>query len=161
MVQRAARARVLVEGAVVGEIGHGLVVLLGVADSDDSADAGFIAGKLARLRIFNDDDGLMNRSVSDVRGELLVISQFTLLGDARKGNRPSFTRAARPEQAERLYEEVVEELRQARLKVETGEFGAMMEVELVNDGPVSLIVESPAKSSPSKCYPEKTDDYGN
>lgn len=145
VVQRAARARVLVEGAVVGEIGRGLVVLLGVADGDDSTDARFITGKLARLRIFRDGEGLMNLPVSDVGGELLVISQFTLLGDSRKGNRPSFTRAARPELAERLYEEVVEELRQARLKVETGEFGAMMEVELVNDGPVTLIVESPEK----------------
>lgn len=135
MVQRAARARVLVDEAVVGEIGHGLVVLLGVADGDDSTDAKFIAGKLTRLRIFSDDDGLMNLPVSDVVGELLVISQFTLLGDARKGNRPSFTKAAKPELAEKLYKEVVGELRQAGNKVETGKFGAMMEVELVNDGP--------------------------
>ncbi|MHB9111685.1 MAG: D-aminoacyl-tRNA deacylase [Thermoleophilia bacterium] len=145
VVQRAARARVLVEGAVMGEIGHGLVVLLGVADGDDSKDARFIAGKLERLRIFNDDDRLMNLSIGDAGGELLVISQFTLLGDARKGNRPSFIRAARPAQAEALYEEVVGELRQAGLNVETGEFGAMMKVELVNDGPVTLIVESPEK----------------
>lgn len=145
VVQRATRARVLVGGVVVGEIGHGLVVLLGVADGDDSADAKFIAGKLARLRIFGDDEGLMNRSVSDESGELLVISQFTLLGDARKGNRPSFTRAARPELAEKLYEEVVGHMREAGLKVETGEFGSMMEVELVNDGPVTLIVENPEK----------------
>lgn len=145
VVQRATRACVRVNSAAVGEIGHGLLVLLGVADGDDSTDAKFIAGKLARLRIFSDDDGLMNLSVGDLGGELLVISQFTLLGDARKGNRPSFTRAARPELAEKLYEEVVEELQLAGLKVETGEFGAMMEVDLVNDGPVTLIVESPEK----------------
>jgi len=136
---------VLVDGAVVGEIGRGLVVLLGVAAGGDSTDAKFIAGKLARMHIFSDEDGLMDLPVSDAGGEMLVISQFTLLGDARKGNRPSFTRAARPELAEALYEEVVEELRKAGLKVETGEFGAMMEVELVNDGPVTLIVESQAK----------------
>jgi len=145
VIQRATRARVLIDGVVVGEIGNGLVILLGIANGDDSTDAGFVAAKLAKLRIFSDDDGLMNRSVSDVGGELLVISQFTLLGDARKGNRPSFTRAAKPELAEMLYEEVVEELQGAGLKVETGEFGAMMEVELVNDGPVTLIVESPGK----------------
>lgn len=146
VVQRVNSARVQVDGVVIGEIGHGLLVLLGVAATDIPADAGFIAGKLARIRIFNDEKGLMNLSVSDVGGVVLVVSQFTLLGDTRKGNRPSFTRAAKPELAEALYEEVVAELRRDGLKVKTGEFGAMMKVELVNDGPVTLILESPEKA---------------
>ena len=145
VVQRVSRSQVLVDGAVTGEIGHGLLVLLGVAATDISADAAFIAGKLARLRIFNDETGLMNLAVSDVGGAVLVVSQFTLLGDARKGNRPGFGQAAEPQLAEKLYEEVIAELRAGGLTVETGRFGAMMKVELVNDGPVTLIVESPEK----------------
>lgn len=152
VVQRVSRARVLVDGAVTSEIGHGLLVLLGVAATDISADAGFIAGKLARLRIFNDEKGLMNLSVSDVGGAVLVVSQFTLLADTRKGNRPGFGRAAEPRLAEKLYEEVVAELRAGGLTVETGRFGAMMEVELVNDGPVTIILESPERplANPAK-----------
>lgn len=147
VVQRVSRSQVLVDGAVTGEIGHGLLVLLGVATTDISADAGFIAGKLARLRIFNDEKGLMNLSVSDVGGAVLVVSQFTLLSDTRKGNRPGFGQAAEPLLAEKLYEEVVAELRAGGLTVETGRFGVMMEVELVNDGPVTIIVESPERPS--------------
>jgi len=143
VVQRVSRARVMVDGAVTGEIGHGLLVLLGVAATDISADAGFIAGKIARLRIFNDEKRLMNLSVSDVGGAVLVVSQFTLLADTRKGNRPGFGQAAEPQLAEKLYEEVVAELGAGGLTIETGRFGAMMEVELVNDGPVTIIVESP------------------
>ncbi len=143
VIQRVSQARVLVDGAVRGEIKRGLAVLLGVAAGDGPADAGFIAGKIARLRIFGDERGLMNLSVSDAGGGVLLVSQFTLLGDARKGNRPSFTQAAGPALAEKLYEQVIEELRRGGLTVETGDFGAMMSVELVNDGPVTIILESP------------------
>ena len=144
VIQRVSRAKVSIEGAVRGEVGRGLLVLLGVAAGDGSGDAAFIAGKVGRLRIFPDDRGLMNRSVADIGGAILAVSQFTLLGDARKGNRPSFGRAAEPALAERLYREVVEGLRSTGIEVQTGEFGAMMEVELVNDGPVTIILESPA-----------------
>lgn len=144
VIQRVSRARVSIEGAVRGEIGPGLLVLLGVAAGDDSRDAAFIAGKIARLRIFPDEEGLMNLSVADAGGAVLIVSQFTLLGDARKGNRPSFGGAAEPPLAEKLYLEAAEELRRAGLEVQTGEFGAMMEMELVNDGPVTIILESPA-----------------
>jgi len=145
VIQRVSRARVLVDGADRSEIGPGLLVLLGVAAGDATADAAFIAGKVAKLRIFGDASGLMNLSVSDIGGDVLVVSQFTLLGDARKGNRPSFTRAAEPAQAEELYLAVVAELRRGGLEVKTGDFGAMMEVELVNDGPVTIILESPSR----------------
>ena len=144
VIQRVSRAKVSIEGAVRGEVGRGLLVLLGVAAGDGSGDAAFIAGKVGRLRIFPDDRGLMNRSVADIGGAILAVSQFTLLGDARKGNRPSFGRAAEPALAERLYREVVDGLRSTGIEVQTGEFSAMMEVELVNDGPVTIILESPA-----------------
>ncbi|MHB8859253.1 MAG: D-aminoacyl-tRNA deacylase [Thermoleophilia bacterium] len=142
VIQRVSRAKVSVGGAVKGEVGRGLLVLLAVAGGDDSGDAAFIAGKVARLRIFPDGQGLMNRSVAAVGGAILAVSQFTLLGDTRKGNRPGFGRAAEPALAERLYREVVDELRSTGIEVQTGEFGAMMEVELVNDGPVTIILES-------------------
>jgi D-tyrosyl-tRNA(Tyr) deacylase len=142
VVQRATRAEVRVEGVPVGAIRRGLVVLLGVAQGDDEAAAQRVADKVAALRIFEDAGGRMNRAVADVGGEVLVVSQFTLLGDARKGNRPSFTAAAPPEDADRLYQRFCELLRAKGLRVATGVFRAHMEVELVNDGPVTILLES-------------------
>ena len=142
VVQRVSRGVVRVDRQVVGEVGRGLVVLLGVADGDSSEDARWTADKLAQLRIFEDEAGKMNRSVRDVGGSVLLVSQFTLLGDARKGNRPSFTGAAPPETANALYEEVAGLLRARGLTVATGVFRAHMEVELVNDGPVTLLLDS-------------------
>lgn len=129
------------DGAVVGAIGPGLCVLVGVTHTDESATAAKMADKVWNLRVFEDDDGVMNRSAADVGGDLLVVSQFTLYGDAAKGRRPSFVDAARPEQAIPLYDAFVRLLRERGIAVETGEFGAMMEVELVNDGPVTLWLE--------------------
>jgi D-tyrosyl-tRNA(Tyr) deacylase len=142
VVQRVTRASVTVaEADHHASIGPGLCVLLGVEVGDTQREAAWIAGKLARLRIFRDDDGKMNRSVQDVGGAMLVVSQFTLAGDCSKGNRPSFVKAAAPELGERLYEVVCRELRAAYgLEVKQGVFGGMMDVELVNDGPVTLIV---------------------
>jgi D-tyrosyl-tRNA(Tyr) deacylase len=137
LVQRVSEASVAVDGEEIARIGHGLVVLLGVRDGDGPAEADRIAGKLERLRLFEDDEGRMNLSVRDVGGELLVVSQFTLYGDARKGNRPSFVDAAPPVVAEPLYERVRE-----ALGAQGGRFGARMEVELVNDGPVTLLLEA-------------------
>jgi D-aminoacyl-tRNA deacylase len=137
VVQRVARARV----TPGGEIGHGLCILLGVADSDGVEAARRLAGKIARLRIFPDDEGRFDRSVLDVDGSALVVSQFTLLADTAKGNRPSFAGAAPPEEAEPLYERFCDELRTLGVPIETGVFGAKMEVELVNDGPVTLVLE--------------------
>ncbi|MCA9754254.1 MAG: D-tyrosyl-tRNA(Tyr) deacylase [Candidatus Eisenbacteria bacterium] len=146
VVQRVARAsvRVAEEGGLrtSGEIGHGLVVLLGVGHEDDEADAEWMARKCAELRIFRDDDGKMNRSVLDVGGSVLAVSQFTLFGDCAKGRRPSFIGAAPPEKADPLYQRFVEELRGRGLTVGTGVFQAMMEVDLVNDGPVTLLLDS-------------------
>ncbi|HET8722823.1 MAG TPA: D-aminoacyl-tRNA deacylase [Anaeromyxobacteraceae bacterium] len=144
VVQRVARAAVRVDRQVVGEVGHGLLVLLGVAAGDGPDDARWTADKLAQLRIFEDDAGKMNRSVQDVGGGVLLVSQFTLLGDARKGNRPSFVAAAPPDQANALYEEVASLLRTRGVPVATGVFRAHMEVELVNDGPVTLLLDSRA-----------------
>ncbi|MEW6020059.1 MAG: D-aminoacyl-tRNA deacylase [Pseudomonadota bacterium] len=142
VIQRVSRASVTVDGSEAASIGPGLMVLLGVAATDSPADAAWTAGKIARLRVFADDRGMMNRSVGDVGGEVLLVSQFTLLGDARKGNRPSFTAAAGPEPAERLYTEVAEEVRREGIAVRTGVFGATMQVEIINDGPVTIILES-------------------
>ena len=142
VLQRVSSARVRVGDAEVGRIGRGLLVFVGVAKDDVSADVDYLAAKIRDLRIFEDDDGRMNRSVVDAGGELLVVSQFTLYGDCRRGRRPSFDSAAPPDQARELYDELVEQLRASGLKVETGQFQAMMDVELVNDGPVTLIVES-------------------
>jgi len=139
-VQRVSAARVRVGDRLVGEIGHGLCVLVGVARGDDAAAAEHLAGKTARMRIFENDDGRFDRSLLDVGGEALVVSQFTLLGDVSKGNRPSFTEAAPPEEAERLYQAFCTALRGLGVRVETGEFGARMAVELVNDGPVTIVV---------------------
>jgi len=144
VVQRVSRASVSVEETGYrAAIGRGLVVLLGVVNGDQRADADWLAGKVARLRIFADDAGLMNRSVVDVGGETLVVSQFTLAGDCRKGNRPSFDRAAPPEVAQSLYEHFVQRLREVEsVPTQTGVFRAMMAVELVNDGPVTLIINT-------------------
>jgi D-tyrosyl-tRNA(Tyr) deacylase len=137
LVQRVSEASVTVEGEEIARIGRGLLVLLGVRDGDGPEQADRIAGKLERLRVFEDDEGRMNLSVRDVDGEVLVVSQFTLYGDARKGNRPSFVEAAAPELADRLYERVRE-----MLGAQGGRFGARMEVALVNDGPVTLLLET-------------------
>lgn len=142
VVQRVSSAAVRVDGATVGAIERGLLVLLGVARTDTAADAAAIAGKIAGLRIFDDDAGRMNLAVGDVGGAVLVVSQFTLLGDCRGGRRPSYIEAATPELASTLYEAVVEALREAGLPVATGVFRAQMAVELVNDGPVTLLLDS-------------------
>jgi D-tyrosyl-tRNA(Tyr) deacylase len=140
--QRVSSARVTVDGAITGEIGLGLVVLLGVAQGDDAPVAERLAGKVARLRIFGDDRGKFDRSVVDVGGSALVVSQFTLIADTRKGNRPSFAAAAPPDVAEPLYERFCAALRKGGITVATGVFGAMMAVELVNDGPVTIVLET-------------------
>jgi D-aminoacyl-tRNA deacylase len=142
VVQRVSRARVVVEGKVVGEIGRGLCVLLGIAESDGKAEADRLAGRVARLRVFENEDGKFDHSPLDVGGAALVVSQFTLIADTAKGNRPSFSSAARPEQAEPLYERFCAGLRELGVTVTTGTFGARMEVELVNDGPVTIILET-------------------
>ena len=142
VVQRVNRARVTVGGEVVGEIGQGLLVLLGVGQSDTDTAADYLANKIAGLRVFDDDAGRMNRAVGEVGGGVLVVSQFTLFGDVRRGKRPSFDAAAPPEQARRLYEYFVERLRAAGLRCETGRFQEMMLVELVNDGPVTILLDS-------------------
>lgn len=141
LVQRVDRAQVSVDGEIVGSVGPGLCVLIGVTHDDTSAHAEKMASKLTKLRIFDDEEGRMNRSVADIGGDVLVVSQFTLYGDTAKGNRPSYIDAARPEQAEPLVEELVDHLRSLGLKVETGRFRAMMKVELVNDGPVTIALE--------------------
>ena len=146
VVQRAKKAKVTVNGEVVGAIGHGLVLLVGVTHSDTLEDVAFIADKIAHLRIFEDEAGKMNLSVLDVGGDILSVSQFTLYGDCRKGRRPNFMEAAKPDHALPLYEALNEALRQKGIRVETEKFGAMMEVELINDGPVTLIVESKEKT---------------
>jgi D-tyrosyl-tRNA(Tyr) deacylase len=143
VVQRVRESAVTVDGETVGEIGPGLMVLLGVAAGDAEKDADFLVEKVVHLRIFEDDQGKMNRSVLDAGGSLLVVSQFTLLGDCRKGRRPSFVHAAPPEKAEALYEYFVGKAREHGLPVETGRFRAMMDVSLVNSGPVTLLLESP------------------
>jgi D-aminoacyl-tRNA deacylase len=142
VVQRVTRAQVRVDEDVVGAIEDGLLVLVGVGVDDGDDDAVNLARKIASLRIFRDDDGNMNRDVSEAGGRVLVISQFTLHGDVRKGRRPSFIAAARPEQAEPLYERVVTELRSLGLVTATGRFGATMAVELVNDGPVTILIDT-------------------
>ena len=142
VVQRVTRAKVTVADEVTGEIEKGLVVLLGVARDDTRADVDYMAAKIAALRIFDDDDDKMNLSVRDVSGALLVVSQFTLYGDVRRGLRPSWVDAAAPEVAEALYEFFIAESRKVLGKVECGRFGAMMQVELVNDGPVTILLDS-------------------
>jgi len=141
VVQRVARASVDVEGARIAEIGHGLLVLIGIAEEDVDTDLARAASKLVDLRIFEDEDGKMNRSLRDIGGSVLAVSQFTLYGDTRKGRRPSFVGAARPEIAEPLFEQFVEAIRAQSVHVEMGRFGAKMAVELLNDGPVTLWME--------------------
>jgi len=143
VLQRVSSASVTVDGAVTGAIGSGLLVLLGVARGDSAKDVDWMVEKIAGLRIFPDEEGKMNRGVKEAGGAMLVVSQFTLYGDTRKGRRPSFDGAAVPEEAKRLYDLFVERARARGLRVETGVFQAMMQVSLVNEGPVTLICESP------------------
>jgi D-tyrosyl-tRNA(Tyr) deacylase len=142
VVQRVRESSVTVDGKIAGKIGPGLLVLLGVKKQDTTAEADYLAEKIANLRIFEDDAGRMNRSLLEIGGEMLVVSQFTLYGDCRKGRRPSFVEAADPEQANTLYEHFVGEVRRKGITVATGQFRAMMAVSLINDGPVTVIVES-------------------
>jgi len=142
VVQRVSRASVKVENEITGEIELGLLVLLGVEEQDTPADADYLADKIAGLRIFEDSAGKMNLSVSDVSGAMLAVSQFTLFGDVRRGKRPSFDSAARPERARDLYEYFVDQVRKHGLRCETGRFQAMMDVELINSGPVTILLDS-------------------
>lgn len=142
VVQRVSRCRVTVDGKVTGEIGAGLLVLLGVAKGDTEATADYLAEKVLGLRIFEDDAGKMNLSAQELKREILVVSQFTLYGDVRRGKRPSFDNAARPEEARHLYQYFVEKIRQASVTCATGEFQATMDVELVNAGPVTILLDS-------------------
>jgi D-tyrosyl-tRNA(Tyr) deacylase len=142
VVQRVSRASVSVAGSVTGEIATGLLVLLGVGQQDEQSDADYLADKIVGLRIFEDEDEKMNRSVIDVGGAILAVSQFTLFGDVRRGKRPSFDAAARPERARELYEYFVNRIRSLGVRCETGVFQAMMEVELVNSGPVTILIDS-------------------
>ncbi|MCI8900075.1 MAG: D-tyrosyl-tRNA(Tyr) deacylase [Lachnospiraceae bacterium] len=142
VIQRVCEASVAVEGQVIGQIGHGLLVFVGVADSDDKLVADKMIDKLTKLRIFEDADGKTNLSIADVGGKFLVISQFTLYADCRKGNRPSFTLAGRPDKAEELYEYVISEIGKKGFCVEHGSFGAEMKVSLLNDGPFTILLDS-------------------
>jgi D-tyrosyl-tRNA(Tyr) deacylase len=142
LIQRVSRAKVTVDGDLVAAIGRGYLVLVGVTHGDSAVTAGKLAAKTARLRVFEDDAGLMNRALADVGGSVLAVSQFTLYADARRGNRPSFTNAARPEQGEAVYAAYVEALRAEGVPVQTGIFGAHMHVELVNEGPVTILLEA-------------------
>jgi len=142
VVQRVKSASVFIDPKKISAIGPGLLVFLGVAHGDSMTDVNYLVDKITNLRIFEDSDGKMNRSVTDISGEILVVSQFTLYGDCRKGRRPSFVAAAGPEKAESLYDAFIEKMRTQGIPTRTGQFRAMMEVSLVNDGPVTLIIES-------------------
>ncbi len=142
VVQRVKEAKVVVEGKAVGEIGHGLLVFLGVEQADEIEDAGYLVSKIINLRIFKDNEQKFNLSLVDVKGEMLVVSQFTLLGDCRKGRRPSFSDAAPPEKAQKLYEDFMKLVAKNNITVASGEFQAMMDVSLVNDGPVTMLLDS-------------------
>lgn len=142
VIQRVSSCRVQVNDQIVGEIGPGLLVLLGVEQGDSQDDLRYTGDKLLGLRIFNDEQGKMNRSVQDTDGSILVVSQFTLLGDTRRGRRPSFIRAAEPEHGKRLYEQLIDYLKRRGASVESGQFQADMKVELINDGPVTLLIDS-------------------
>jgi D-tyrosyl-tRNA(Tyr) deacylase len=150
VLQRARWGRVRVGGEIVGEIGPGLVVLVGVRKGDTPEDAAYLAKKTVNLRIFADDTGKMNRSIKETGGEVLAVSQFTLYAETRKGNRPSFVQAAEPDLGKRLYEHYVELLLNEGVHVETGVFGAMMEVELLNDGPVTILLDSLERTRPRR-----------
>ena len=145
LIQRVNRADVSVAGEVAGSTGPGMLILLGVGQDDDEKDAAWLAAKCANLRIFDDREGRLNLSLLETRGEALVVSQFTLYADVRKGRRPSYTDAAEPQKALRLFEVFCQELREEGVEVEMGSFGERMEVELINDGPVTLMVETPQK----------------
>lgn len=142
VIQRVTHAGVMVDGLTIGEIKNGLLVFLGIEDSDNEKDIVYLADKIINLRIFEDDEGKMNRSLQDVGGELLVVSQFTLYGDCRKGRRPSYDRAAKPDFAKKVYSEFIEYCKVCNVNVETGEFQATMMVEICNDGPVTLLLDS-------------------
>ena len=146
VIQRVSGARVAINGSVRAVIGRGLLVLLGIEEGDTDEDIAWLSGKIVRLRIFGDDAGAMNRSVQDIRGEMLVVSQFTLFASTRKGNRPSYSRSAKPEISEPLYDRFVTQIsRDLGKPVQTGEFGAQMEVSLTNDGPVTILMDSKAR----------------
>ncbi len=142
VLQRVTEARVTIDGAVVGEIGPGAVILVGIGPTDTEVEARWLADKAANLRVWSDEEGKMNRSLLDTGGSALVVSQFTLYGDARKGRRPSFVKAAQGPEAEALYQRCVEELEALGVTCETGRFGAMMQVTLTNDGPVTILLDS-------------------
>lgn len=150
VVQRVSQAHVSVEGNEIGRIGSGLLVLLGVQNGDAEKDASYLADKISGLRVFEDGDGKMNLSLEETGGAMLIVSQFTLLGDCRKGRRPSFTDAAPPTEANTLYERFCELVRQKNIPVATGKFQADMQVSLINNGPVTLILESPRDNNSSK-----------
>ena len=145
VLQRVTNASVLVEGSLVGQIGKGFLLLLGIAEGDSEADLDYLVKKIIGLRIFPDADGKMNLSLAQVGGELLLVSQFTLFADTRKGNRPSFLAAAKPELGKSLYEKAIQAFRASGLRVETGQFGADMKVTLTNDGPVTILLDSKEK----------------
>ena len=142
VVQRVKSAKVSVDDEAIGQIGHGIMLLLGVEEDDEEKDLEYMCDKVVNLRIFEDEDGKMNKSLMDVNGSLLIVSQFTLLGDARKGRRPSFIQAARPEKAVPMYEKFIENMKNLNVVTEKGQFGADMQVELVNDGPVTILLDS-------------------
>ncbi|HBU07368.1 MAG TPA: D-tyrosyl-tRNA(Tyr) deacylase [Candidatus Magasanikbacteria bacterium] len=142
VLQRVKSSNVRVNNETVGEISHGFLILLGVGKSDEGKDADWLVEKIIKLRVFEDENGKINKDIVEVGGEILVVSQFTLYGDCQSGNRPGFTEAASPEEANKLYEYFVAKLKEKNIKIQTGQFGACMEVGLVNDGPVTLIIES-------------------
>lgn len=146
VIQRVSESHVKVDGKMVGQIGAGLMLLIGIDENDEKADADWLVQKILNLRIFGDEDGKLNLSVKDIEGEVLCISQFTLIADYKKGNRPSFIKAARPEKAIPLFEYFKEEIAKSGLKTESGIFGADMKVSLVNDGPVTIVMDSVSKS---------------
>ncbi len=150
VVQRVTSARVVVGSRVAGEIGAGLMVLVGAIEGDLPGDLDYVEKRLATLRLFADEEGRMNRSIDEIGGALLVVSQFTLAADTRKGRRPSFTRALAPELAEPMIDDLVQRLSARGIQVESGEFGASMQVELVNDGPVTLVLDSRASRQPAE-----------
>jgi D-tyrosyl-tRNA(Tyr) deacylase len=158
VVQRVKNSQVTVDGALVSGIGPGLMVLLGVSEDDTEKDADFLVEKIIHLRIFEDENGKLNISLMDVKGELLVVSQFTLLGDCRKGRRPSYIKAAAPEKANRLYEYFIRRARELGVETKSGVFQAMMEVSLINQGPVTLIIDTKEKGTKEKDKDSKTNE---
>lgn len=152
VVQRVSEAKVTVDGKTVGEIGHGLLLLVGISRTDSKEDADYLSEKIVHLRIFNDEKGKMNRSLLDTRGAILSVSQFTLLASTRKGRRPSFIHAAEPAMGEKLYQYFNEKLRSYGIHLQTGIFGAMMQVHLVNEGPVTIILNSEDRLKPREAF---------